>query len=208
MKQTVEIWDKQSPLNGVAAGKYLDSNPSMQKATVLLVKEGERVTRIEDINIIKQVYSLEGDDSEVAALFEEAVNRDADPELSPLENAIKEKLASLAAYDTSQAVNSFSISGVPCWITASERATYNTSVSSAELLGETAIEIPLAGHFFTLPIAQARMMLAAIQRYADKAAIVTAKHKAAIEALTTVEAVDAYDFTAEYPEKVTFNLPS
>jgi hypothetical protein len=96
---------------------------------------------------------------------------------------------------------------MPSWITAAERSTYNTSISAAELLGETTIEIPLAGQFFTLPVAEAKMMLAAIQRYADRAAIVTARHKAAIEALTSPEEVDAYDFTTGYPEKVTINLP-
>jgi hypothetical protein len=211
MKQTVEIWDKQSSINGIAAETYLNSNPSMRDTTVLLVKQGGSVTRIEDINIIKSVYGLEGDDSEIVPLFEEIVNRESEPEpeLTPLERAIKAKLAELDAFDTGEGVNSFSLGGMPCWITADERAKFNTSISCAEMLGEATIELPLAGQFFTLPLVHAKMMLAAIQRrYADRAAIVTAKHKAAITTLATVEEVDAYDFTTGYPEKIVLEIPA
>ncbi|MDR1644228.1 MAG: hypothetical protein LBS05_00160 [Tannerellaceae bacterium] len=125
-----------------------------------------------------------------------------------LEDAIREKIADLRDYDTSWAVNRFSIAGMPCWITAGERATYNTSIAAAELLEEEIIEIPLAGQFFALPVPLAKGMLAQIQRYADKAAIVTARHIAAITALENIEAVDDYDFTVGYPEKLTFDLPA
>jgi hypothetical protein len=143
------------------------------------------------------------------ASVEEIVNMQLIPipeVVRTLEDAVEDKLAALAAYDASGEVNSFILAGIPAWITADERAKYNTSICAAELLNEAAIEIPLAGQFFTLPVAQAKMMLAMVQRYADQAAIVTAKHKAAIEALTTLEEVEAYDFTAGYPEKITFDL--
>jgi hypothetical protein len=148
------------------------------------------------------------------ASVEEVFNMEitvVEPEPEPartLEDAVRERQISLYRYDTSEAVNSFLIGGVPCWIDAQQRAVYNASIRAAELLGEDTIEIPLAGQFFTLPVAQADRMLASIQRYADKAAIVTAKHKVAIEALATIEEVEAYDFTAGYPEKVMISLPS
>jgi hypothetical protein len=206
MKLTVEIWDKQSPINGYDASKYLASNPDMANGTILFVKEGERVVRIESADTMRSVYGWEDKtDEEVITLLTEQVNADAPPELSPLDNAKANKLAEIDAYDNSEAVNSFLLAGMPCWIPVQERSTYNASIASAETLGETTIDIPIAGRVITLPVVQAKYMLARIQRYADKAAIVTATHKAAVAALETIEAVEAYDFTAGYPEKESIN---
>jgi hypothetical protein len=158
---------------------------------------------------MRSVYGWEGKtDEEVVALLAEQVNADVPPERSPLEQAIADKIAEIDAYDNSEAVNSFLLDGMPCWISMQERSTYNTSISSAELLEETTIEIPLAGQVITLPVVQAKYMLAQIQRYADKAAIVTATHKAAVAALETIEAVEAYDYTVGYPTKIEIEMPS
>jgi hypothetical protein len=42
--------------------------------------------------------------------------------------------------------------------------------------------------------------------YAVTCAGVTAQHKAAVNALTTVEEVEGYDFERLYPEKLIFNV--
>ena len=47
-------------------------------------------------------------------------------------------------------------------------------------------------------------MLVAIEVYAGDALNVTESHKAAVNALDSVEAVEAYDITAGYPEKLSF----
>jgi hypothetical protein len=79
-------------------------------------------------------------------------------------------------------------------------------ISAAELVGDESIEISIAGTFITFPVQQAKMLLARIQRYADKAYVNTERHKSAIEALETIEEVNDYDFTTGYPEKVTLSL--
>ena len=58
----------------------------------------------------------------------------------------------------------------------------------------------------TLSVATAKLMLAQIQLYADQCFIVTKQHKAAVEALDSIEAVDNYDVTAGYPTKLIFNV--
>jgi hypothetical protein len=204
-----EIWDKKSPVNGIDAETVLANSREFRTSNVILVKVDDRITQMEIPSTLREIYKLEGTDEEVAVAYLEIVkdNYRPVPEPSPSENAKMNKLASLDSYDTSEAVNSFTIEGLPpCWITSADRSTYNASIQAAELLGETTVEIPLAGQFFTLPVSQAKVMLAMIQRYADKAAIVTAKHRAVIEALQTEEEVEAYDFTAGYPEKVTISL--
>lgn len=125
-----------------------------------------------------------------------------------LQDAIGEKISDVEDFDTSSEVNSFLVNGQPCWIDKEMRAVYGNSVSSAKMLGEESIDIDLAGMVITLPIANAELMIASIQRYADKAAIVTAKHKHEIASLSSVDEVDSYDFKTGYPDKITLELPT
>ena len=60
------------------------------------------------------------------------------------------------------------------------------------------------GHEFTYPIASWKQMLVALEVYAGDALNVTEAHKAAVDALETIEAVDNFDITAGYPEKLSF----
>jgi hypothetical protein len=123
-----------------------------------------------------------------------------------LKDAINEKLSEIEEYDSGIDINSFLVNDSPCWITAEQRAVYRTSVESAEMLGEQTIEMALAGLFITLPVQAAKGMLAEVQRYADKSSIQTAKHKQAVLALTTIEEVDAYDYTVNYDSKPTYTI--
>jgi hypothetical protein len=123
-----------------------------------------------------------------------------------LQDAIADKLAAVEDYDTSTEVNSFLINGLPAWIDRETRAVYGNSIEAAKKIGEQNIEIALGDMFIPLPLALADGLLAQIQRYADKAAIVTAKHKQMIASLTTIAEVEAFDHTAGYPEEVIINL--
>ena len=76
------------------------------------------------------------------------------------------------------------------------------SIDAAEALGETTITFAIAEQPLTIDIPTAKIVLAKIQRYADATFMVTVKHKAAIAALSSIEEVNAYDFTKGYPEKL------
>ena len=124
-----------------------------------------------------------------------------------LEDAIEERIAALEAYDNSPEVNGFYLGGIPCWITADERARYAASLMAAETRHRETITVTLVGQCLTLPFPIAKETLADIQLYADDAAGVTTAHREAIRALTSIEEVDAYDFTTGYPEKLTISFP-
>lgn len=127
-----------------------------------------------------------------------------------LEQAKQEKIWAIEDYDRSDAVNSFTIvmgdDSVEAWITPDQRANYKNSLDSAELLGLTEVHPVFNGVQLTLPIQLAKMALAKVQIYADRCFIVTETHKAAVEAMETIAEVDDFDITADYPEKLTFNL--
>lgn len=118
-------------------------------------------------------------------------------------NVAKEvKIAEIAAYSDSDAVNSLTFNGIKTWLTPNIRANYLVSLDAAELLGETDITFVVEGVQASLPIKQVRLLLAKIQRYADACFLVTERHKIAVRALQTVEEVEAYDYTTGYPEKL------
>jgi hypothetical protein len=207
---TVHIWgnpDYATIVNAVIAERY---SPSQE--TSLINKYNAFVAKLSNDSSDKDKYEAYLKEvAEIKAMVKEDLRGLGLMEPEPartLEQAVAGKIAEIDAYDNSEAVNSFLIGETPCWITSAERSTYNTSITAAEQLGETEIELPLAGNIIPLPVQTAKMMLAMIQRYADKAAIVTAKHKAAVMSLETIEAVDSYDYTAGYPDKVTIQIPT
>ena len=112
------------------------------------------------------------------------------------------KIAEIAAYSDSDAVNSLTFNGLKTWLTPDVRANYLVSLDAAELLGETDITFVVEGVQASLPIKQVRLLLAKIQRYADACYIVTEGHKRVVRALQTVEEVESYDYTRGYPEKL------
>lgn len=127
-----------------------------------------------------------------------------------LERAKASKIAELEAYDASDAVNSFRVNigneAVDTWITPEQRSDYKNSIDAAELLGMAEVHHVLNGVPVTLDIQTAKTDLAKIQIYANQCYGVTEQHKAAINALNTIEAVNAYDFTTNYPPKLIFEV--
>ena len=119
-----------------------------------------------------------------------------------LQRAKEVKIAEIASYSDSDAVNSLTFNGLKTWLTPDVRANYLVSLDAAELLGETDITFVVEGVQASLPIKQVRLLLAKIQRYADACYIVTEGHKRAVRALQTVDEVESYDYTKGYPEKL------
>ena len=121
-----------------------------------------------------------------------------------LEGSKAQKIAEINDYSESSNVNSITYNGVETWLTPAIRSNYLTSISSAELLGETSITFAIAGQAVTVPLQNAKILLAKIQRYADASYLVTQQHIAEVSKLTTVAEVTAYGITAGYPTKLTF----
>lgn len=133
-----------------------------------------------------------------------------EPYTRTLEDAKRDKIDAIEQYDKSSFVNGFDVvSGndtVTTWLTPEERANYRSSIDAAELVGLTELSLYIGEMPITLPTATAKLMLAQIQLYADQCFIVTKQHKAAIEAMESIENVDNYDITYGYPTKLSFSI--
>ena len=120
------------------------------------------------------------------------------------------KIAALSDYDQSPAVNSFDIvlggQTLSTWLTPERRADYSLSIESAKKLQMTEVTPVFNGVPVTISVEYAEIALAQVQIYANRCYNTTEVHRAAINALETVDEVEAYDFTTGYPDKLVFNL--
>lgn len=119
-----------------------------------------------------------------------------------IEMAKAAKIAQIAAYSDSDAVNSLTFNGIKTWLTRTVRDGYDTSITAAKNLGEPNVTFMVGDNEMQLPVEQARRVLDLVQRYADACFLVTERHKIAVKSLQTVEEVEKYDYTRGYPEKL------
>lgn len=122
------------------------------------------------------------------------------------------KIKELEEYDKSVAVNSFAIKMngeklTDYWLDRDLRSSLKDDVETAAEYGDT-YNFDVRELGITLPL-NCNKFLAALKElrvYAYTAFNVTSRHRAAINALTTVADVEAYDFTQGYPLKKEFNV--
>lgn len=135
--------------------------------------------------------------------YEEVVEPEPTPE-EILARAKDNKIAELEAYDSSDAVNSFSVNGKDMWIDAQTRQQLRISLDAMQAIGRETVTKWFDGEQYTYPTSLWYQMLAAVEVYASDALNVTESHKAAINALTAIQEVEGYDYTIGYPEKLEF----
>lgn len=168
--------------------------------------EGDSMTRAIEHGVFSGVPSEE---QLTVWGFEEWV--DPIPTLEELLDKVKQnKIEELKTYDTSDNVNAFNIifnnNTITTWLTPEQRSDYKNSIDAAELLGAEVVHPVFNGIQIELPIQTAKMALARIQLYANQCYNTTEQHKANINALETIEAVEQYDFTVNYPNKLIFEI--
>ena len=120
-------------------------------------------------------------------------------------NIAKEtKIAELTAYDKSNNVNYFYIGDVGLWLDLSKRTGLELRFKAEIASGIAQTTLWHEGMQFPLSPSAALQMLYALELYASACYDNTEHHRAAINALTTIEEVEAYDYTLLYPNKLKF----
>ena len=123
-----------------------------------------------------------------------------------LEQVKQEKIWQIEEYDRSEAVNSFTIGNQTMWLTVEERQQIATQINANEAVGRETMTRYFGQQAFTFSLTTWKQMLIAVEVYAGDALNVTESHKISVNALETVEAVDSYDYTTNYPEKLHFSI--
>ena len=124
-----------------------------------------------------------------------------------LEATRQNVLYKIAEYDTSDAVNGFTLGNVKTWLNRDDRVCLMHSLEVSQLKGETTYGLCVEGvGVVTLPILTIKGMLDDIEYYAIQCYKRTFEHKGAVNALTTCTELVNYDYTEGYPKKLHFDI--
>lgn len=125
-------------------------------------------------------------------------------ESEKLEQAKADKIAEITAYDTSSAVNSFILNGVPRWLNLDKRQSIAYSAKILKEKGHDSITIWFDTDKVVLPIGDAISLLDTLEVYAKTTNNVTHEHMLTVDWLSDIEEVRNFDVTAGYPSKVDY----
>ena len=139
----------------------------------------------------------EYDEGEIQKAFAEfSVKMDA----LKLKQAKVDKIAEIAAYDTSDKVNGFMLNGLLVWLDKATRVGLMNSTTIAKAAGKQTTTLWLGGLKLVVDCDKAIQLLSALEMYALECFNVTESHKQAVSELTTIEEVEAYDYKSGYPK--------
>lgn len=119
-----------------------------------------------------------------------------------LARAKREVLKKIEDYDTSPAVNGFCLNGERVWLDFELRDRVYQGNERLQRIGRTDTTLWLGKQCYNLSIEQAQNIISHIEAYAKDCYNVTAAHKKAVSELTSIEEVEKYDITADYPAQL------
>ena len=123
-----------------------------------------------------------------------------------LKQAKVDKIAEIAAYDTSDKVNGFVLNGLLVWLDKATRVGLMNSTTIAKASGKQTTTLWLGGLKLVVDCDKAIQLLSALEMYALECFNVTASHKQAVSELTTIEEVEAYDYKSGYPKMLEMSV--
>lgn len=125
----------------------------------------------------------------------------------PTLDEIKErKIREITAYDISSAVNTVYLNDNPIWLDKDTRVGLVNSTNAEIKAGNETTTLWLGTVSLTFTCSKLLDMLADMELYALACFNRTAEHKRNVLKLSAEEEVEAYDFTAGYPEKPKFTM--
>lgn len=123
-----------------------------------------------------------------------------------LKQAKADKIAEIAAYDTSGKVNGFILNGLLVWLDKATRVGLMNSTTIAKAAGQETTTLWLGGIKLVVDCDKAIQLLSALEMYALECFNVTASHKAAVSELKSIEKVETYDYKSGYPKMLEMSV--
>ena len=154
-------------------------------------------------------YRTNPNDAEVQSYDEFVAWVRSSLECDELTVARQRKISEIDLYDKSKAVEEFYLNGFGMWYKADKRTTIRNLVESSVKEGRNEVtlwteEEPILP--ITVSCDLALDLLAKLEVYAGDALAVTQRKKAEVQALQSVEEINAYDITSGYPEKLNLQI--
>ena len=161
----------------------------------------------EEKSTLYDVMLLQGTNDQIDDIYYNIqVDFGIESPISKLDQAKKEVIRKIDEYDTSVNVNSFKLNGVDVWLNKDTRVGLMNSISIEKAAGKEESVLWLNGICITINCDAAVQMLSSLELYALACYNKTAEHKLAVSQLTDVSKVKAYDYTAGYPDKLSFKI--
>ena len=123
-----------------------------------------------------------------------------------LEEAKEICLNEIEEYDVSPSVNGFILNGQIVWLDKATRVGLMNSTTIERDLGQETTELWLGEHNLIIKCDLAIQLLQQLEVYALKCFNVTATHKKEVNSLSTIEEINSYDITKDYPDKLVINI--
>lgn len=121
--------------------------------------------------------------------------------IEPMRTAL---LHNIETYDTSAAVNSFTLGGKEMWLPKETRVGLVNSITIEKAAGKETTVLWFVGEKYELPVDTALQMLSALELYAVECFQNTARHRAEVSNIISIDELVSYDYKSGYPEKLNF----
>ena len=174
--------------------------------------DGKTIIKVANEIVIRSNGKQTFNPTEAMILADGWVEYIPQPYVPTLEEIKARKVEEILAYDSSSEVNEFSIGGQPMWLPFETRTRLDRRFAvekmKAESQGKTESEVVTTlwheGQSFEMPLATAMSLLLALEDYATICYDNTQRHIAEVMKLENKEAVESYDYTSGYPQKLLF----
>ena len=123
-----------------------------------------------------------------------------------LAQAKETKTQEIERYDISDKVNGFKLNGNAFWLDKATRVGLMNSTEITKAAGQETTDLWMGDVKLTIPCDTVIKLLSAIELYALECFNTTARHKAEVAELKTVEEVEKYDIKEGYPKQLAINL--
>lgn len=168
------------------------------------VIDGKTIIKFADDIVIRSNGKQTFNPKEDAILADGWVEYEPPVIVPTLEEIKARKVDEILAYDSSSDVNEFSMGGLPIWLDKATRAGLLLRFEAESKVGRTETTLWNDGQSYTLPLEQAQQILIALELYASACYDNTQSHIAEVQKMESKEAVEAYDYTTGYPQKLLF----
>lgn len=181
----------------------ISGEPTLSKCFEAILRE----YRDENNTSLYGVLLSEGTNDQIEDInYNIKVDFNMAPEKSPLDRAKQLVLRKIDQYDTSSNVNGFMLNGVQVWLSKDTRVGLMNSVTIEKNAGKEQSTVWFNGICITVNCDAAIQMLSSLELYALACYNQTAQHRLAVSQLTDISKVQAYDYTAGYPDKLSFTI--
>ena len=123
-----------------------------------------------------------------------------------LEDILLDKIEQIEKYNVSENVDRFYVNDMPMWLNRELRNSLMSRFNAEKNTGIEITNIWYEGMNIVLPVDNAIEMLIDLELYASQCFDNTHRHLYNVKQLTTIEEIEAYDYTVGYPENKHYTI--